>query len=113
MNTLYAPVSRPYFIALDLLPGDEEELETIIDGLRTTRSEDPEFLDRFSIIGPLSVHELGAEIFALGASYEYLEEEEEVVMPFDFVILTEKPTSVEELDLLFEAKLAVTLGRSS
>lgn len=98
-----------YFIALDLQPADEDELLVLLDELCTTREEEPEMLDRFIVIGPLTVQEVGAEMFALGACFERIEQEQDITFPFDFVVLTERPTDADELDLLFDAKNAILL----
>lgn len=98
-----------YYIVVDLQPSDEDELNVLIDELCTTRDDEPELLDGFIIIGPLSVQEVGAEMFALGACFERIEQEQGIIFPFDFVVLTEKPTDADELDLLFDAKQAIQL----
>jgi hypothetical protein len=99
----------PYFIVVDLQPSDEDEAEVLLDELCTTREEEPELLGRFIVIGPLSVQEVGAEMFALGACFERIEQEQDIIFPFDFVVLTERPTDADELDMLFDAKQAIQL----
>lgn len=99
-----------YYIALDLQPGDEDELMVLLDELVTTRDEEPEMLGRFIINGPMTVHEVAREMFALGACFERIEQEQDIVFPFDFVVLADKPTDVDELDLLFDGRRASMMG---
>lgn len=98
-----------YHIVVALQPTDEEEMEILIGELCTTREEEPELLGGFIVIGPLSVQEVGAEMFALGACFERIEREEGIIFPFDFVVLPNKPTDADELDMLFDAKQAIQL----
>lgn len=102
-----------FYLVVDLQPATEEDLEVLLNEMRTTREEEPVLLDRFTVIGPLDVHELGEEMFMLGTCFERIETQHDIVFPFDFVVLPEKPTDADELDLLFEAKQALQIKHSS
>lgn len=98
-----------FYVVIDLQPADAEEMEVLLDELCTTRDEEPELLGQFIVIGPLTVQEVGAELFALGARSERIEREQDIIFPFDFVVLTARPTDADELDMLFDAKQAIQM----
>lgn len=75
-----------YTLTVSILPSSDEEIDIILDGMRTTLDE-PEITDEgVEIHRGLTLEELTSEIFCLGACYQSIESETDIVHPFEYHI---------------------------
>jgi len=86
-DTFKALKEPKYRLQVSLNYLDEDELNLILDGLRTTISEEPDVLPNGDAYYPyLTIEQLTEEIFCLGICYREIELEHEIEHPFDYYI---------------------------
>lgn len=76
-----------YKLTVTILPDTEDQIDDILDGLRTTLSDQGPYNqvdDEGNCISILTVEELTEEIFCLGICYRELELDLEMEHPFEY-----------------------------
>lgn len=75
-----------YKLTVELSPDDEDQIDDIINGLRTTIDQEPEFNDDGNFYYEnLSLEEVCNEVFCLGACYQEIEDALEMEIPFKYI----------------------------
>ncbi len=79
-----------YKLTVELLPDDDGQIDEIIEGLRTTIDQEPDFDESgdFYYSG-LTIDELSAEAFCLGNCYTEIENKLNMKHPFEYYVETE------------------------
>ncbi len=76
-----------YRLIITLNPSSDEEVDIILDGMRTTLDDEGIITeDGDQIFNGLDLNELTAEIFCLGTCYERISEENGIDHPFDYIV---------------------------
>lgn len=77
--------NHKYKLIIELMPSNDEELDIILDGMRTTLDKEPTYADTGeAIYYSLTLEELVSEIFCLGTVFSDIEREHDIVCPFDY-----------------------------
>lgn len=76
-----------YKLIIELLPDDEDQIDDIINGMRTTIDREPEFDDNGNLYYEnLSLEEICAEVFCLGICYREIENSLGMEVPFEYYV---------------------------